>query len=72
MSKFISEKIVYKVSFIIAWVSVLVVFGFIVVQSYVRWAINQDFTFLGGLELEALTLGAFALIIARLFAKNRE
>ena len=62
----------YKVSFIIAWVSVLLAFGFIVVQSYVRWTINQDFTFIGGFGLEALILGTFALLIALLFAKNRD
>ncbi|MES2007125.1 MAG: hypothetical protein V4436_03380 [Patescibacteria group bacterium] len=72
MSKFISEKMVYKFSFIIAWVSVLVVFGFIAVQAYVRWTINQEFTFLGGFGLEALTLGAFGLLAALLFAKNRD
>lgn len=72
MSKFISEKTVYKVSFIIAWAFVLVIAGFIAAQSYIRWTINQNFTFIGGFGLEALILGTFALIIALLFAKNRE
>jgi hypothetical protein len=33
-----------------------------VFQVYIRWKINQEFTFLGGFELEALTISAFALI----------
>ena len=72
MNKFISEKNMYKVSFGVAWFSVLVVFIFIAVQSYVRWTINQNFTFMGGFELEAFTLGTFALMVALLFAKHRD
>lgn len=62
------EKLLFGFSFIIAAVSIIAVAAFIAAQAYVRWKINQNFTFLGGSELEALTLGAFGLVIALLVA----
>jgi len=47
----------------VAVVSVLVVFGFVALQAYVRWGVNRDFTFLGGNVLEALTVSAFGLVL---------
>ena len=44
--------------------SLLFVIVMTAVQIYVRWNVNQNFTFLGGNELEAITVGAFALLIA--------
>lgn len=61
------EKLLFAFSFIIACLSVLVSFVFIAVQTYVRWKINQNFTFLGGAELEVLTASGFALLIALLY-----
>lgn len=48
----------------IAAVSVLLVFVLLVLTAYVRWTMNQEFTFLGGSEFEALTISAFALTYA--------
>lgn len=52
-----------RLSFISLIVSLLLTFGFIAAQTYVRWTINQNFTFLGGDELETLTASSFALLI---------
>ena len=40
----------------------VVVFGLIALEVYVRWTANQSFTFLGGGELAALTVSTFALL----------
>ncbi len=45
---------------VLSLVAVLGIAGF---QLYVRWKINQNFTFLGGSELEVLTFSAFALTL---------
>ena len=72
MNKFISGNTVRTVAMTVATISIIVVLGFIAVQTYVRWNLNQNFTFLGGFELEALTVSAFALLIALLFISRRE
>ena len=43
-------------------ISVAIIFVLIVLQAYVRWTTNQGFTFLGGSELETLTLATFGLM----------
>ncbi len=43
--------------------SLLAVLGIVGFQIYVRWTVNQNFTFLGGSELEVLTASAFALTL---------
>ena len=40
----------------------ITVFGLIVLEAYVRWTTNQNFTFVGGGELGALTVSTFALL----------
>lgn len=57
------EKTVYKFSLIITTISFIIILVLIAGQIYVRWYINQTFTFLGGYELEALTVSVFALLI---------
>lgn len=57
------ERVIFYFSVFISSVSFVIVFGFVFFQAYVRWTQNQNFTFLGGNELEALTLGAFALLL---------
>jgi uncharacterized membrane protein YkgB len=57
------EKTVYKFSMAIAIVSMIVIAVLLIAQAYVRWYINQSFTFLGGYELEVLTISVFALLI---------
>lgn len=73
MSKFISPSELHKVAFAFSIIGIVGSIALCAVQAYVRWKINQNFTFLGGVELEALTVASFALLIALVVsAKNRE
>ena len=71
MRNILSEKFLYGVAVLVAMVSILGSFGFIIAQTYVRWNLNKDFTFLGGFELEALTLSAFGLLGTLVFLARR-
>ena len=62
------EKLIFCFSVAVSALSLIIVFSFIVAQTYVRWKINQTFTFLGENELEALTVSSFALLIGLLHA----
>ena len=53
-------------------VSSLLLFGFIVAQAYVRWTLNQNFSFLGGFELEALSLLVLGQIVALSYIHRTE
>jgi hypothetical protein len=57
------ERTVYRISMVMSAVASVVILLLIVAQAYVRWFKNQEFTFLGGFELEALTVGTFALLV---------
>ncbi len=72
MSKFIQEhgRFINVLSIITAGVSLVAVLVLVVLQAYVRWALNKDFTFLGGAELEVLTASAFAFLGLLLFIAN--
>ena len=73
MSKLTSEKFIYSAAVTIAAISVLASFALIAAQVFVRWNLNQTFTFLGGFELDALTVSSFSLVIALMFrARKRE
>ena len=58
----------------LAWLVVKVSFAIVLVvcaaDAWVRWAINQNFTFLGGFELEVITVGAFLLLIALIWKRS--
>ena len=62
MKKEIKQSLVFWLSFTTTVLSVLALIGFVAAQTYVRWKLNQNFTFLGGFELEALTLLALGLM----------
>jgi xanthine/uracil permease len=53
-------------------VSFIAVIGLSIAQAYVRWKLNQNFTFLGGGELEVITAGAFALLIVLVWKRSDE
>ena len=57
------EALVSLFSILSAAISFLGLSVIIVSQMYVRWAINQDFSFLGGNALEALIVSVFGLIL---------
>lgn len=52
----------YWLSLGVVLLSLLSVFGVSIFQGYIRWTINQNFTLLGGGELEALTVCSFGLL----------
>ena len=56
MQKEKRQNVVYWLSIITFIISLILLLGFVGVQTYVRWKVNQNFSFLGGFELEALTL----------------
>jgi hypothetical protein len=53
---FIISMLIAKV----AAIGSLIVAGY---EMYIRWTLNQNFTFLGGWELEAFTLAGFGLLL---------
>jgi hypothetical protein len=71
------EKLSKKVSALVpifssavAMVSLITVFGFIGLEAYIRWTVNQDFTFVGGYKLEVLTISAFVLLAVLLLPRS--
>ena len=65
------KNFVLWLSRLVILVSFVAVAALSIAQAYVRWKLNQNFTFLGGGELEVLTAGAFALLLALVW-KNHE
>ena len=60
MKKETRGNFVYRLSAAAAVVSLLVLAGLVVAEAYVRWSMNQNFSFLGDsgfLGLSILTLG---------------
>ena len=75
MSIFTPEKrggYLFILSMIVAKISLVVVFGVIAFEGYIRWTVNQNFTLLGGFELEALTICAFALLLGLTYINRAE
>jgi len=66
------QNLVYRLSIITFSVSALILLGLISAQAYVRWALNKDFSFLGGFGLEALALLVFGQIVALSFIHRTE
>ena len=66
MRIFTREKqghLLFMLAAVVAVLGVLATFGFIAFEAYIRWSLNQNFTFLGGDELPALTISAFGLLL---------
>ncbi len=57
------ERMMFRFSTAVAALALFVVFALVFLQVYVRWSVNQNFTFLGGNELEVLTFSSFALLL---------
>ena len=64
-------KIVSWLSIITAIISVLAVVGIIAAELYVRWKLNQSFTFLGGDSLAALIIASFGLTLGLAFLHRK-
>jgi hypothetical protein len=70
MKNFFKNSSVRTLASLVAAVSFILVAVLGGFEIYVRWTLNQNFTFLGGWGFEAITLGAFALLIALLFSRR--
>lgn len=57
------QTVVFLFVFITTLLAVLLTFGLIGFEAYVRWTINKEFMFLGGSELGVLIASAFALTL---------
>ena len=57
------QKLIFKIAMMSIAVSFILVLAAIGFEAYIRYYKNQNFTVLGGFELEALTLSAFALVL---------
>lgn len=64
-------KIISWLSIITAVVSVLAVAGIVGGELYVRWKLNQNFTFLGGDSLAALIIASFGLVLGLSYTHRR-
>ncbi len=58
------ERLIFRFSVAVATLSFIAAFIITGVQIYVRWFINQNFTIIGGSQLEVLTASSFILILA--------
>jgi hypothetical protein len=65
--KKINREMVVQFAFVVATLMLVASVALVGFQIYVRWSINQDFTFLGGWGLEALLLSMTALILGLLY-----
>ena len=61
------QKLVFRLAFISAMLGFVAIFILIGLETYTRWFASKDFTFLGGFELETLTVSVFALIIGMMY-----
>ncbi|MEK7101546.1 MAG: hypothetical protein AAB882_00125 [Patescibacteria group bacterium] len=66
------QELVFRLAFTSAVLGLVIVLGVIGGELWVRWTMNQNFAFLGGFELEALTMSAFALIFGMLYLHRPE
>ena len=62
------ENLVFGLAVIIASLGAVATFCLIFLRAYVRWTANQNFTFLGGNELEVLTASTFLLVLGMVLA----
>jgi hypothetical protein len=65
------KRPVMLLALILSILAIIAAFGLIVAQAYVRWSLNQNFTFLGENVLEALLLSGFGSLIGLLHIRNR-
>jgi hypothetical protein len=66
------RRFTYKLARTTAIISLIALVVLIISQLYVRWNINQNFTLLGGNELETLTVSVFALVIGLVYTHREE
>lgn len=64
-------KWIYWLAFTLATISWIGVIALIIAEVYVRWFINQNFTFLGGGGLPALIVSTFGLLLGLVYIQRK-
>jgi uncharacterized membrane-anchored protein len=64
MKKEMKQRLVFWLSFVTAVLSVLALIGFVAAQAYIRWKLNQNFTFLGEAGIPSLAVLVVGLVSA--------
>jgi hypothetical protein len=75
MSIFTKEKqgtLLFTISTVVVIIALLAVAACIGLDAYVRWSLNQNFSFMSGDELPALTLAAFGLLFGLTYLRMRK
>jgi hypothetical protein len=73
MKKEMKQNLVFWLSLVTTILSVLALIGFVAAQTYVRWKLNQNFTFLGEAGIPSLTALALGqvLMLMHLYRQER-
>lgn len=61
------RTLVFRFAFTSAMLTLAIVLVLIGLETYIRWFVSKDFTFLGGFELEMLIASVFTLIIGMVY-----
>ena len=61
------EQVLFYLSLGATSLALVVTFALIGAEAYVRWSVNQDFSFLGGNTLEVLVVGTFLLLFGLVY-----
>ncbi len=70
MNKESKHALVFWLTLAAAAIALLMALIVTAAEIYVRWKLNQNFTFLGGFQLEALTLFGGGLLAALIFKRD--
>lgn len=66
------SSIVFWLALVFAVLAVVAIVALVAAEVYVRWKVNQNFTFLGGYKFEALAISASALLIGLAHANRND
>lgn len=58
------QNLIFRFSMTVSVLMLLIVLALVSFQTYIRWFVNQNFTLVGGNELEVMTASVFVLITA--------
>jgi len=65
------QKFINMFASITAVVGVVLAFGLLGFEAYIRWTLNQNFTFLGDGGLPALIVASFGLLYGLVYLRRR-
>ena len=70
MKKETRGNFVYRLSAAAATVSLLVLAGLVVAEAYVRWSMNQNFSFLGDYGFLGLSILTLGLVLGLIYSQK--